>query len=336
MLRRLYIPLFAILTIAGMSCMKQETPLILPSATGDQVDQVTMGDSYTHQIFYSLERGQPVKVSEINSWDLAFETEAEGDRIFLNGGKDLYLLPTGSKDFSQPLYIEDPRPLAWQFDSPSGHRDSTAFGNWNQGEVSKGEVYIVKINPAFYPDTFVKVQLLGVDPQGYQFQYGSLQETEGKRVRLEKDPQYNFVYFSFSQGEAVQPDPPRDSWDIVFTRYRHIYYDLDDFPYLVVGALLNPYHTEAGRVAEGKSFSEVSASDLERTPLSSDRNAIGFEWKAYDIDRGIYAVDPSQVFLVHTAKNQYYKLQFLDFYGSSSEPGQRVKGSPRFSFCRIQ
>src|SRR5690606_22916274 len=113
MLRRLYIPLCARLTVAGMRCMEEETPLILPSATGDQVDQVTMGDSYTHQIFYSLERGQPVKISEINSWDLAFEAEAEGDRIFLNGGKDLYLLPTGSKDFSQPIYIDDPRPLAW-------------------------------------------------------------------------------------------------------------------------------------------------------------------------------------------------------------------------------
>lgn len=277
------------------SCMKPESPVVLPAGSGeDIVDQVALGEEYEQQVFYSLERQLAVKVSSVNSWDIAFEADPQGDRVYLNGGKDVYAFPMGKTDFDQPITLEQPRFMDWKFDSPNGDRDSTAIGNWNRGADAPREVIVLKIPPQHYPDSFVKLQLLEVDAQGYRFRYGSLRGQDAREVYIQKDPQYNYVYFSFSENRQVHPDPPKDSWDIVFTRYRHIYYELDDFPYLVVGALINPFHCRAGQVPHATSFKEVGPRDIADTPLETARDVIGFEWKSYDIPRGIYAVDPDR------------------------------------------
>lgn len=331
---RIYLWLFAALSMG--SCMKPESPVILPVSSGDMVDQVRLGEDYEWQVYYSLEKQQAVKVSGVNSWDIAFEAGAQGDRIYLNGGKDVYAYPLGHSSFEQSLSIPNPRILEWKFDAPSGDRDSTAIGNWNRGDGNPSEVFVLRIPPHHFPDSFVKIQFLGVDAEGYRFRYGSLRGQDVHEAHIPKDPLYNYVYFSFSDQKQVYPEPPRDSWDIVFTRYRHIYYHLDDFPYLVVGALLNPHHCRAGQVPGSPRFSEVGEEHISSTPLGSERNIIGFEWKSYDIDRGIYVVDPSRIYIVETVNRQYVKLQFLDFYGSDPESGPKVKGSPRFSLARIR
>ena len=75
---------FAALLFA--SCEKEETPVPLPKKGEAEHGSVEMGEDYTDQVFFDLETGRVVHMSEINSWHLAFDASIEGYHMFLNGG----------------------------------------------------------------------------------------------------------------------------------------------------------------------------------------------------------------------------------------------------------
>ena len=314
------------------SCEKKEQPVALPEKGKAEIAQVDMGEDYTDQIFFDLETNSIVTTSTINSWDLAFESGANGKHIFINGGNDIFVYNTHRSDINN---VTLPSKLAdedWSMDSPHGLPDSTALGNcFNANGMSKNEVYIIKLNPSLFPDTFKKIMLVSVDPQKYIMTYGDLKGGEVKSITIPKDNNYNYTYFSFSEGgNVVHPEPPKNTWDFVFTRYRHIYYDLDNFPYLVSGVLLNPYNTTAFEDTLA-GYQNIDINTITHAQFSPFRDIIGFDWKTYNFDKSKYSVTPNKAYIIKTRKDQYWKLRFLDFYNDKG-----VKGSPSFEFERLQ
>lgn len=324
---RLHSVLFLfVLTVFLFSCEKAEKPVVLPPAGQTLMSVVTMGEQYENQVFFSFETNQIVKTSPVNSWDLAFQSD--GCHVFMNGGKNIFIYNTHLID---PILVVDASNVPnkdWQFDSPCGLPDSTALADWQWTDgTSKNEIYIAKIAD----DDFKKFVLLSSDAQSFHLAYGNIDALQLDTIVIPKFQDYNFTYFSFDNGgQLLQPEPPKSTWDIVFTRYRYVYYDLDNFTYLVSGVLLNPSNT----MAMGDSINHFNAIQFDSNLLpqmSNKRDVIGFDWKKYNFDNGKYDVKTTKSYVVRNQQNHYWKIHFLDFYDNNG-----VKGSPSFEFERIQ
>lgn len=313
------------------SCEKEDKPVSLPKKGEAEYGNVEMGEDYTDQVFFDLETGRVVHMSEINSWHLAFDASVEGYHMYLNGGADVLIYNTGESDFRKVTSAPAATSKEWMFDRPCGLPDSTAVGNWRTaGGLSKNEVYIVKLNPTYDPDNLKKIRLVYVSNTEYVLEYADIQETITHTISIPKDGRYNYSYFSFTDGgKVLQPDPPKDTWDIVFTRYRYVYYELDNFPYMVNGVLLNPYNTTAAKDTS-VSFVDIDYTKVLNMQLSNHRDVIGFDWKEYNFDAERYEINKNKNYVIKNRKNQYYKLRFLDFYNK-----QGIKGSPSFEFQRV-
>ena len=293
------------------------------------------GPAYPDQVFYDLENQKVVATSLINSWDLAFGSSVEGYPIYVNGAKDLYVFNTGQTDITQVVEAPGYNDSRWQMDAPEGMPDSTAFGKWGDNGISKGFVYIIKVNPAHYKDTFRKIKITTADASHYEVMFSDLHSKQVQKVTIPIDATYNYGYLSFNDG-VIKPEPPKDSWDIVFTRYRYIYRELNNFPYLVNGVLLNPAKdnylqasVQAVRDSTLPPFNEVTTDYITRVKFSPYRDAIGWDWKKYNFDNGKYAVNKEWTYLIQSRNRQFFKFHFIDFYDKAGQPG-----SPTFEFSR--
>lgn len=321
--------LVLILSLLVASCEKAERPLNLPPAGAAAMAQVNMGEDYDSQIFFDFETGAIVHTSSVNSWDLAFENTEEGCHVFINGGKNIFVYNSGATDPSTVKTTSSVGTNGWNFDAPCGLSDSTGIGDWrlNYGP-SKNEVYLLK----FQDKSYKKIVIRSVNATEYVLDYGSLDDDTLTTIHIPKDSAFNYAYFSFDNGgQLVQPEPLKSTWDIVFTRYRYVYYDLNNFPYLVSGVLTNPNNTTA--LADStQPFANIGFnSSLSLSSFSDHRDVIGFEWKKFNFTSGEYEVNVNKCYVVKTRKNQYWKLHFLDFYSTTG-----VKGSPSFEYEQIQ
>lgn len=309
------------------ACEPKEHAIVLPAAGPATRGSVTMGELYEQQVFFDFEQNTIVATSITNSWDLAFEATKDGSHIFMNGGKGLFLYNTHQQNFSGIRDVPPAMtPATCLADDASGNPDSTAMNNWQAptGE-SKQEVIIAKM-----PDkSYFKFVVRSVNNNSYNISYARLEDSVATNLTLVKEDAYNFCYFSFAKG-VVMPEPPKASWDVVFTRYRFIYRPLGNLPYEVNGVLLNPYKVTAA-VDSLSTFEAIDNTKAAGMSFTAARDVIGFDWKTYDFNSQKYTVNRNKCYVLRSRNERLYKLHFLDFYSPSG-----VKGSPSFEFQQIQ
>jgi hypothetical protein len=324
---------FGWLAFTLSSCEKAETAVTLPPRTGAQPGRVVLGEHYQTQVFWDLEKNQSVKTSACESWDLAFDASVSGSQVRMNGGKGITLYNTHRTDFNAVTGLPDGfQDTDWGFDDPKGRPEGNYVGAWWNSATgeSKQDIFIAKAGDF----DLYKIQLLSVTEGGYQFQVAPLATPSGTTVTLPKEAGYNYVYYSFANGPVPQPDAPQADWDLVFTRYRYIYYNYNntgyDFPYLVTGVMLNPYKVLAAADSLTP-FAQATLEQAQRATFSSDQDVIGgMNWKLYDFGTSRFLVNPKWVYYLKTRNHQLYKLHFLDFYTNG------VKGAPSFESERLQ
>ncbi|XZF13624.1 HmuY family protein [Chitinophagaceae bacterium MMS25-I14] len=317
------------------SCLKKESPVTLPPGGTSEHIQVEMGEDYKNQLFFDLESGQVVYTSKVESWDLAFEASAAGYHVFMNGGKNILIANTYDTSFqhvntySCNSILSSQNDGAWKFDWPSGTPDSTGLGEWKDAKgASYNYVYVVSVD-----STYKKIRLILSDDSHYLMEYGELDDQAPQRINIPKNSNYNFAYFSFSDAnKIVTPEPPKNTWDFVFTRYRYIYKNLGNFRYQVTGALLNPYKT-TGIADSTTGYEKILATSIGSYTFYPWRDIIGFDWKSYDYtnSNARYIVNPKKCYILHNRNDEYWKLHFLDYYTPDGK-----KGSPLFEYERLQ
>ncbi len=319
------------------SCEKEETPVTLPPKTGAQFGRVTMGEEYGTQIFWDLEKNVQVKTSAINSWDLSFDAAPDGYTVRMNGGNNINLFNTGGTDFSAVKALPAGlRETMWGWDDPKEQTTGNYVGQWwnATAQQSAQNVFIVRIGDTKY--AYYKIQFLAVDKAAYTFRVATLKDAVGKTIVLPKQAGFNRVYYSFADSADVslQPDPPQENWDFVFTRYRYIYYDYPtaglNFPYTVSGVILNPYKVQAAADST-LTFATADLPRAQAATFTNNADAIGgMGWKKYNFDQGRFIINPAFVCFIRSRSGKLYKLHFLDFYLNG------VKGSPSFESERLQ
>jgi hypothetical protein len=302
-----------VLLLSG--CMKEELPVPRAPRGDARSIQVCMGTGYRDQIWLDLASGEVVSTNVKTAWELAFESAPNGWRVMLNGSRLMTAWNIGVVPMEQPADTNG-MAAARRIDAPSGHADSTAFGDWRGVD----DVYILDLgyDALGLQLGFRKVHMRSVDATAYTFDVSRLDGSDLRSITLPKDPARTWTHFSLADG-PVAIGPPRGDWDLVLTHYTHQFYE-PFLPYLVVGALIDDPLVRVSRITNAD-FASVSLADTLQFPFGSMRNAIGYDWKDYSFDTSSYTCEPDLVFIVQDADGFFHKLRFLDFYSPQGQVG---------------
>lgn len=308
------------------SCMKEEQP-IQPHEPGElETNQVEMGIYYPDQVWFDMETGMEVARNHKTDWDLAFENNTPGWRITMNSALNARLAKTGTTDITQ---VTDTTGADWLWDEFSGNLDSTAMGDWRDNP----EIYILKRGQDEFGKYLGTTKLLidSVSDTHFHFRHAEISQTNWTSATIAKDSNYFFSYFSLKgTGNQVQIAPPTKDWDLLFTQYTFVFYDMIPIvPYLVTGVVLNHNQTYSRKVFD-KSFESITSKDLVNYDANQRIDNIGYDWKWYDFDARLYITDPSKNYVFISQTGKAYKIHFLDWYNENGE-----KGTPTFEYAEL-
>lgn len=297
------------------SCEKEEIPVLKPQGISANT-QVEMGADYANQLFFNIENHQIVLANNRESWDLAFECGNEGKHLLINSAKFSSCAKTNETDL---LNVTASEGLVFNYDHQSGFLDSTAVGNWWEDN----SVYVLNKGVDLNGNQlgFIKFKMVTVDQNQYEIHWSELNSNNILSTLIPKSSTTNFVYFSFVQNQTLQIEPDKNSWQLCFTTYTHIF--PDHTPYLVCGVLSNRNNVQVSKSTIP--FSDFTYSQVSALQFDTKIDNIGYTWKEYDFDQGLYVVNSNLTYIIKNQNNQYFKLRFTDFYTISG-----VKGAPQF------
>lgn len=313
--------IFAFLVL--FSCEKAELPKPVDTTvnTGG-IASVSMGANYENTLYYDLESRTVVKSVLRTSWDLAFSTDAAGSTILLNGGKMMAVAVTAASELSQ---VTSSSNVMWMHDSPSGRADSLALSGWELNRV-----YLLDrgVNTAGAQIGKMKFRITAHDASAYTIEWAKVSATSGFQTAvIPKDASKNFVCFYLDgAGSVVDVEPSKNSWDLCFGSYTHIY--PDGMPYLVNGVLSNKNLVRV--VAASEAFADITLAKAVAYTYPSALNVIGYNWKTYDFGAALYVVNTEKVYVVQSVEGNYFKLRFVSFYDDNG-----IKGTPSFELVQL-
>jgi hypothetical protein len=310
------------------ACAKEEPLWVLPPAGSETSADFELGENYEHVVYFNLNDGMQHK-RKLRDWDIAFGSGIGTRNLMLNGGNEVQSFNT--HDSCMDTHVPLPKEGDWQWDNPNGHLDSTAIGCWWQknSNKSKGDVYILDRGPKAMP-RFLRMKILGCDTNQFTVLFADMNGFGQIIKSIKRNYQSNYTYFDLGSLRTVDFEPPSNQWDIVFTKYRYIYYHMTPItPYYVCGALIN---TKNCRVYESRnlSFEEINKETAISLVLSKKADEIGYDWKYFDLNSLRYSITKNQVFVIEDKEGYLYKLKFIDFYNSSGQ-----KGHPSFVYQRL-
>lgn len=343
----------ALLVSLFASCFKKDDSIVLQQPGNVEVDQVAMGPDYVNQIYYQLSTKETF-MSDHRSWDLAFETSANGYHIWINGSNQIFVNNTNSSNFDN---ITDTVGSNWLMDASSWNKDSTAIGEWINSNpvvdpsvpkddlfnsspgrieemVTSTRVYLIDLGPDMLAaERYKKIVFESFDQLQYTCKYANLNNSDFHEITIQKETDYAYTYFSIRNGnQVVYPEPIKPKWDILFTRYRTILFSGGiTLPYIVTGVLINPDGYSVA-MDTSVSFNDMDYNYAKNLSYKSNRDAIGFDWKHFNYQSAsaTYVVDPTKIYVIKDKLGYYWKLHFIGFYND-----QGVKGYPQFEFQRL-
>jgi len=317
--------LSSLLLLFLISCRKSEIA-IKPMERGDVItSSADMNTDYKQQIFFSLSGNSIISTNIKTVWDLAFECGTGGFHIKTNTAKAMSVYNTNQAILAQ---VNDTNGLNQnrKYDSPTGNLDSTAFGNWQ----SSTPVYIIDrgYNEAGTQQGYKKIQILSVTANDYSIKISNINGSNEVTITIPKNTNLNYVYFSFNSNSVVTVEPDKETYELLFSQYTHIYSNPFS-TYLVTGVLINPYKVKIAPVFD-KPFADLAVSDTLSHPFKAYQNIIGYDWKTYNFQTSSYTIDVNKCYIIKDVKGFYYKLHFIDFYNSSG-----VKGFLKFEYKKL-
>lgn len=330
-LRSIVLSTAALLCLGG--CIPEEDP-VAPYNRGDiQQNTIGMETDYRYQVYFDLGTNRAVASALVTDWDLGFASADSGMAIWLNGGKIMAAADAGTTDFEA---VTSTSGVEWRYDNPAGNRDSSAIGTWweqIEGRVeSRHQVYIIDrgVTPAGKKIGYKKLTILEYTGEAYVVRFADLNGNNDVTITVSRDEEHNNIGLLLDKTASVlATEPPNTTWDIVFTRYTHIFYEPEFTPYSVTGVLLNANGVSIARDST-HDFEQITADMMEQYAFSTNRDALGYDWKTFYLDKNEYVVHSNMIYIIRDTEGFYYKLHFTDFYNEEGE-----KGFPSFEYRKL-
>jgi len=286
-------------------------------------DELTMNPGNSDMVFYSIENGA---VSSINqsSWDLAFDVSPMGSTIRINGGSGCELFLYGGLETWENVDTSMIETI------PNLYNDQS---NWGIGAYSQGgdgmfdigwglydvvthivtgnKVFIIKLGDG----TFKKTKIISLEAGEFIYVYANIDGTDSQEISVVQSdyPDKNFVYFDFENGMLMDIEPENNTWDLVFLKYIA---DLGGgFYYPVTGCLSNK-NTSVQEV-DGL-FDPFYESDFSSELMSDLADEIGYDWKDYDMELGVYNVADDRCYFISEENGSVWRVVFTTFEGSET------------------
>ena len=297
---------------------------------------ISTGAGYQKQSFFKLSTDTETQ-SNNTAWDIAFSVFGFQDGgIFINEGAgtvmgqpqavpEVYSALTENFDEQpDPATLED-FPLynsekSWENGAFNEIRDLSnpldyGWGQYNfvSHQILGTSVYVIKLRNGQYR----KFKVESLTGGTYTFKYANLDGSNlvTKTINKADHAGKTLAYFSFESGNTVNVEPA-DGFDLVYCRYITPLYDPGSMTFLaysVTGILSG----EGVRVAkaDGITPETVQFTDFQDS-LSSNMDVIGYDWKAFS--GAAWTLDDDRVYFVNTSDEHVWKVQFVDFEGSST------------------
>lgn len=291
-------------------------------------DTISMGPGYAGDVFYSLQNGL-VKSEPRNNWDLAFYTVRWSAGVMINDGMGavLYTYPnsdtTGwqSMDVTdieswKPLYNSD---TIWEegaFNVNSLDHPDYGWGVYNMvtHDVVGDSIFVLKLADGTLKKVWI--QRKNSTANTYYFKYANIDGSDEvvEVLNVNDFSERHFIYYSITDQEVIDREPPKESWDILFSRFMGTTFDNEGNPsrYPVVGVLNNPMAGANRFQPVGQDFEDWNSS-----PMIYERAAIGHDWKQFDMELFQWVLADDLAFFVKTVQEDVYKLTF-DYFGGTS------------------
>ena len=286
---------------------------------GNRVATASIGTDYEFQAYYSLVNNELVGSYDKFAWEVAL-TNSDQPLLILNSSIiDLRIAQAGVA-WEESIQTES---LEWKYDLPGRQPADFAIGsNWDQVLViDRG------VDGAGTPRGVKKLHIQTTG-NGYTLTVANLDGSNEQSFEAFPDHDYNFTAWSLDNG-ATLVEPPKDSWDIVFTSYLFVFDPVTEpNPYQVTGALLNMNARQGARF-DNTPFESFSINASNIAQLTSQGDVIGYDWKVFDFNLGFIIVE-DRTYFVQCGNDGFFALTFTGFY---DEEGNR--GSPAFTYRRL-
>ena len=293
------------------------------SVFAQTTDTVSIGTSYSEQVYYSLENGVQSSVSK-SDWDIAFETgSSTGISILINAstGTELFVYPGDTTDWSSL----DTTGMRLNWTQRHNADTSWAYGAFSQDQsgffvgwgtynmithvITGDKLFVIKLSNGIYQKIWIKSLSGGT----FHFRHATLNNSMDMLHSVKKSDYStkNFAYFSLKNHNTIDKEPASDQWDLFFGQYTAFV----PTPYLVTGLLQN-----AG-VSAAKAYPVNDPStyvDHSAHTFSDYINVLGYDWKSFNMTNMDYDIVDSTVYFVQTVAGDIWKLVFVDFEGSST------------------
>jgi len=313
--------MLACLLLLLSGCFQEDEP-IQPTAREEMQIPYSL---YEYQSYFNLKDRELVAFHPFTDWDLGFECSDTGHRIILNYARFMFSGNVGKVNFDT---VQTWKGLTMKFDASSGNTDSTALGDWADfsipaNPIFSGNVYVINRGSDESGNSFGYKKVIFENFQNniYQFRFANLDGTDDHTFSIAKDTSVNYISFSFDNGGSpVLTEPPKDTWDLCFTKYTTLLYENDTIPtpYLVRGVYLNPMKVSCTTVTNIP-FSQFTYNNLDSYTFSTKQDALGFEWKVYE--DGIYKIVPDIFYIIKNRNQKVYKMRFTSFNNKEGERG---------------
>ena len=281
---------------------------------------IEMMENYQMQVYFDLYNNNLISENLRTDWDLAFESNPNGWRININSSKFMQVWEVDNQSYNSPLDLSN---AIWRWDHQSGSPDSTAVGDYR----NKESFYV--IDRGYNNDNsqigYKKLNVESVNSDSYTIRLANIEGSIDTIIEIPKNLANEKIYFSFNDYSIKDIEPSH--WDLLFTTYTHLF--SSNFPYLVSGVLTNTSHVKVVKDTTYH-FDDISFENIKNFDFSTDQNIIGYDWKSYDLNTGVFTINSSINYIIETNSQKYFKLRFLDFYNENG-----TKGYPKFEYKEL-
>lgn len=307
------------------SCFKEID--IVPIERTIESTFTVLNSMRSYQTYYYFHENTAEEVGSVSpsTWDLAFESAGENNRVIIGWSSASLIHKSGKYDISEVSendvleFINDTE--GWNFDDPAytNYLDSLALQYWEDGEV-----YV--LNRGATSDNYYLIQFVEKTEDTYTFNYSKATDNQNiQTYTINRSSGLNYICFSFEENAEVTVEPRTIDWDIVFTPYLGWWETLVEgefSPYNQSGILIN---NEGGvRVAqifdENIEFEDIDSLFIATSEFSSWKGAIGSNWKILGgtDSENLYNMDPNKKYILKKYDSisgvyKYFKLRMIDY-----------------------